>query len=512
MWPMLVDLAVLAAYVAGVVWLGARCARRQHGIHDYFLTGRRIPWWALTGSIVATETSTVTLISIPGFAFGGDLTFLQLALGYAAARVVLAAVMLPVLFRGDLLSVYELVSRRFGAAAGRSTAALFLATRSLSDGFRLFATGLVLAAALSLTPLGGSLGALLAPALDPGTALLVVSIGSIAVITLVYSLLGGMLAVIWTDVIQLAVYAGGACAAGAILLGEIPGGWNEVAARAGAAGKLQLFDFALDLSRSYTFWSGVVGGAFITAATHGADQLFVQRYLCSRSLADARRALVASGFAVFVQFALFLGLGLLLWTYYTAYAPGALEALAAGGGVQTDRVFPAFIATHLPAGLRGLLLAAIVAAAMSTLSSSLNSSAASTLADFYLPLTGRSRSERHYLRAARLATAGWCAVQLAVALAAIALSQRVIDEVLGIQSFTGGLILGCACLCLLRVRATPAAPLAGMACGAAVLLFLHLAADVSWQWYALIGSLVTVGAGMLAARAAGSFAAHRSAA
>ena len=240
--------------------------------------------------------------------------------------------------------------------------------------------------------------------------------------------------------------------------------------------------------------------------------MFVQRYLCSRSLADARRALVASGVVVFVQFTLFLGLGLLLWTYYTAYAPDALGALSVAGEVQTDRVFPAFIATHLPAGLRGLLLAAILAAAMSTLSSSLNSSAASTLGDFYLPLTGRSRSESHYLRAARLATVGWGVVQLAIALAAIPLSRRVIDEVLGIQSFTGGLILGCACLCLLRLRATPAAPLAGMACGAAVLLALRLATDVSWQWYALIGSLVTVGVGVLAAHVAAGAAARRSAA
>ena len=507
-----IDLAVVCAYIAGVVWLGARCARRQHGIRDYFLTGRRVPWWALMGSIVATETSTVTLISIPGYAFGADLTFLQLALGYAAARVVVAGVLLPVLFRGDLLSVYELVSGRFGFAAGRATAGLFLATRSLSDGFRLFATGLVLAAALSLTPLGGALGGVLGPALEPETALLVVSIGLIAAITLLYTLLGGMLAVVWTDVIQLVVYVGGACVAGVILLGEIPGGWSEVAARTGAAGKLTVFDFALDLSRSYTFWSGFVGGAFITAATHGADQMFVQRYLCGRSLADARRALVASGFVVLVQFALFLGLGLLLWTYYTAYAPDALGALSVAGEVQTDRVFPAFIATHLPAGLRGLLLAAILAAAMSTLSSSLNSSAASTLGDFYLPLTGRSRSESHYLRAARLATVGWGVVQLAIALAAIPLSRRVIDEVLGIQSFTGGLILGCACLCLLRLRATPAAPLAGMACGAAVLLALRLATAVSWQWYALIGSLVTVGVGVLAAHVAAGAAARRSAA
>lgn len=507
-----IDLAVVTLYIAGVIWLGARCLRRQHGIRDYFLTGRRVPWWAVAGSIVATETSTVTLISIPGYAFGADLTFLQLALGYLAARIVVASALMPLFFRGDLLSVYQLVTNRFGAAAGRTTAGLFLATRSLSDGFRLFATGLVLAAMLSMTPLAGLLDDHPAAAGDPAATLLVVSIALIGAITLLYTLLGGMLAVIWTDVVQLVVYVGGALVAGIILLGEIPGGWNEVAARAAGAGKLQLFDFTADLSRSYTFWAGLVGGGFITAATHGADQMFVQRYLCCRSLADARRALIASGFAILVQFALFLLLGLMLWTYYTAYAPDALAPISAAGAVQTDRVFPAFMATHLPPGLRGLLLAAILAAAMSTLSSSLNASAASTLGDFYLPLTSRARSERHYLRAARWATVGWCVVQVSVALLAIPLSRRVVDEVLGIQSFSGGLILGCACLCLFRTRATAVAPLAGMACGGAVLITVRLATDVSWQWYALIGSLVTVAVGMAAAHVAGRAAARGGAA
>ena len=507
-----IDLAVVALYIAGVIWLGARCLRRQRGIRDYFLTGRRVPWWAVAGSIVATETSTVTLVSIPGYAFGADLTFLQLALGYLAARVVVAAALMPLFFRGELLSAYQLVTRRFGSAAGRTAAGLFLATRSLSDGFRLFATGLVLAAMLSMTPLAAGLGDLLPAAVDPAAALLVMSIAVIGMTTLLYTLLGGMLAVIWTDVIQLAVYVGGALAAGVILLGEIPGGWSEVAARAGGAGKLRLFDFATDLSRSYTFWAGLVGGGFLTAATHGADQMFVQRYLCSRSLADARRALIASGFAILVQFGLFLTLGLMLWTYYTAHAPEALAAISAGGEVPADRVFPVFMAAHLPPGLRGLMLAAILAAAMSTLSSSLNASASSTLGDFYLPLTGGSRSERHYLLAARRATVGWAVVQALVALAAIPFSRRVVDEVLGIQSFTGGLILGCACLCLLRARATAAAPLTGMACGGGALIVVRLATDVSWQWYALIGSLVTVAAGMAAAHVAGRAAARREAA
>ena len=244
------------------------------------------------------------------------------------------------------------------------------------------------------------------------------------------------------------------------------------------------------MTRSYTFWSGVVGGIFLTTATHGTDQLFVQRYLCSRSVSDARRALVVSGAVVFVQFGLFLVIGTMLWVYYTGYAPEALAALTVDGQVQTDRVFLTFIMSHLPTGLRGLIVAAIVAAAMSTLSSSLNSSAASTLGDFYMPWTGNTRSDRHYLAVSRWATIGWGVVQLAVALVAIELSSRVVDEVLGIQSFTSGLILGAFLLALSATR--PAvAPAAGVATRAIVLLSIRGFTAVSWQWYALIGSLVT---------------------
>ena len=490
------DLLVLVLYVAGVVWLGARFSRRQRTVRDYFLTGRQVPWWALLGSIVATETSTITLISVPGYAFGADLTFLQLAFGYVVARVLVALLLLPLFFRTELLTVHQLLTTRFGSAAGRAAAALFLATRSLSDGLRLFATGLVLATVLATLPAAERLAGALAPAADGATVLLVAAIVVVGAATLLYTLLGGMLAVVWTDVAQMIVYLGGALLAGGVLLAEIPGGWTEVATRAGAAGKFRLFDFALDLSRSYTFWSGLVGGVFLTAATHGADQLLVQRYLCCRSVADARRALVASGFVVLVQFWLLLLIGIMLWTYYTAHDPAALAALSSSGQVQTDRVFPAFMTSHLPTGARGLVVAAMVAAAMSTLSSSLNASAAATVGDFYMPLTRGVRSAGHYLRAARWATVGWGAVQVLVALAAIALSQRVVDEALGVQSFTGGLLLGALLLCFLAKRAAAAVPIAGLLAGAVVLLAVRVATDVSWQWYALIGSVTTFAVGL----------------
>ena len=309
------DLVVLGGYVAAVVVFGSRFSRRQRSVRDYFLSGRQVPWWALLGSIVATETSTVTLISVPGYAYGGDLTFLQLALGYVVGRIAVAGVLLPRLFRGDLMTAYQPLAARFGAGVGRLSASVFLLTRSLSDGFRLFATGLVLAAVLATLPASEGVSNALLPGVDESTALLVLSVGLIGGTTLAYTLLGGMTAVIWSDVVQLVVYMSGAAVAGLVLLTEIPGGWGEVVALAEPAGKLVIFDFGLDLTRSYTFWSGLIGGIFLTAGTHGADQMFVQRYLCSRTPREASRALVWSGVVVFFQFALFLALGLMLWVY-----------------------------------------------------------------------------------------------------------------------------------------------------------------------------------------------------
>ena len=374
-----------------------------------------------------------------------------------------------------------------------------MATRSLSDGFRLFAAGLVLAAVLATLPAARDVAVVAVPGAGVDTALLVVSIGIIGVTTVAYTLMGGMTSVIWTDVIQLLVYLTGAVLTGAILLGEIPGGWSEVVATAGPAGKFTVFDFTWGLTTSYTFWSGLIGGIFLTAATHGTDQLFVKRYLCSRSVSKARRALIMSGVVIFVQFGLFLTIGIILWVYYTGYAPEVLATLTVGDNIQTDRLFPTFMMSHLPTGLRGLVVASIVAAAMSTLSSSLNSSAASTLGDFYMPWTGGTSSARHYLSVARWTTIGWGAVQIAVALLAIQLSSRVVDEVLGIQSFSGGLVLGVFLLAFPATRSARAAG-TGVVVGALILLMVRLLTDVSWQWYALIGAVVTFVVGWLLGR------------
>ena len=488
------DLLVIGVYLVALLSLGAKFASHRGKVRDYFLSDRPIPWWALLGSIVATETSTVTLISVPGYAFGNDLTFLQLVLGYVVARILVAAFLLPVFFKGERLTAYQYLTERFSPAVGRLFASIFLATRFLSDGFRLFAAAVVLATVFTSVPTIVKLEDLIAVTGNSRSFFLVLSVFLIGVTTLIYTLLGGIRAVIWADVIQLAIYSSGTLLLGFILLKQIPGGWTEVVETASPAMKFTLFDFTMGLTKSYTFWSGLIGGLFLTAATHGTDQLFVQRYLCCSSLSDARRALTLSGLVIFIQFALFLVIGVMLWVYYTNYAPHVLNALTVGGTIQTDDLLPQFMMSHLPIGIRGLFVAAIVAAAMSTLSSSLNSSAASTIGDFYLPWTRSKRSDQHYLRASQVATIAWGMLQIVMALIAMRLSSRVVDEVLGIQSFSGGLTLGAFLLALLPSSSSRSVIISTLV-GANVLLFTRLFTAVSWQWYAVIGTLVTAAVG-----------------
>ena len=491
------DLAVLGAYLVGTVCLGLMLARGQTSVRTYFTSGRKAPWGLVMASIVATETSTVTLISVPGFAFGANFTFLQLVFGYLVGRLLVSVFLLPGYFRGDYLTAYQVLAERFGSGVSRLAATVFLLTRNAADGFRLFATGLVLGTALLATPDVHAIASSLAPELAPDSLILVAAVLSLGALTILYTSLGGMTAVLWNDLLQLTIYMGGSTLAAILLFDLIPGGFSEIMATASEAGRLRLFDFTWSLDRSYTFWSGLIGGACLTVSTHGTDQLIVQRYLCTRSSTDASKALLWSGVVVLGQFLLFLAIGAMLYVYYSSYTPEALTGLSVDGRLETDLLFPTFIITVLPAGLRGLLVAAIVAAAMSTLSSSLNASASSTLADFYLPATGARRTPAHYLRVAKWATVGWGLVQIAVAVVAIRLSTRVVDEVLGISSFTNGLILGTFLLGLAGFRRDRTA-YAGLLVGAAVMLGVRLCTNISWQWYVLIGATVTLAAGSFA--------------
>jgi solute:Na+ symporter, SSS family len=475
-----VDLLVLVAYMFGVTAFGWYFGRKQKNIRDYFLSDREVPWWALAGSIVATETSTVTFISVPAFAFvanargeGGNLTFLQLVIGYMIGRLIIVALFVPLYFKGELFTVYQVLDKRFGGQVKRTAASLFLITRSLADGIRLFATALVLVALTGWS--------------DPTSILI------IGIVTILYTYLGGMSAVIWTDVVQLAIYLVGALIAAAVLLTRIPGGWSEVVAVGNEFHKFQLLDFTFELGRSYTFWSGIIGGAFLTTATHGTDQLMVQRYLCSKNAKQATTALLTSGVVVFAQFVLFLLIGVMLFVFYRDF-----PILPPDVAARADRVFPHFIVTQLPHGVVGLVIAAIFAAAMSTLSSSLNSSSATAVTDFYRPLFARERSDIHYLKVSRMLTACWGIVQILVAILAIAMHQRVVDSVLSIASFTNGPILGVFLLGALTKRVGRIGALSGMVAGVALMVFVWFKLQVSWQWYVLIGSLVTLSVGYLA--------------
>jgi len=406
---------------------------------------------------------------------GGDFTFLQLVIGYLIGRLIIVALFIPLYFRGELFTVYQVLDQRFGGRVKRVAASLFLITRSIADGIRLFLTAIVLVALTGWA--------------DP------VSILIIGAVTIAYTYLGGMAAVIWTDAIQLVVYLVGAVVAALVLLGKIPGGWNEVVAAGTHLHKFNLFDFTFDLSRSYTFWSGVIGGAFLTTATHGTDQLMVQRYLCARSPREASAALLTSGVVIFAQFVLFLLIGVVLFVFYQK-SSGLPPEVAA----KADRVFPHFIVTQLPNGLIGLVVAAIFAAAMSTLSSSLNSLAATAVTDFYRPLFAPDKSDRHYLNVSRLMTAVWGAIQITVAMIVIAMKGRGVDAVLAVASFTNGPVLGLFFLSALTRRVGPKGALVAVVLGIAGITFVWLQLKVSWQWYVLIGSLVTFVSGWLASQ------------
>jgi Na+/proline symporter len=493
----ILDLVVLFAYLIGTVLFGSWFSRRQRReVKDYFVSSERIPWWAIMASVVSTETSSLTFVSVPGVAFAGNFTFLQLVIGYLFGRLAVTLIFVPLYFRGELMTVYQLLGQRFGDRVRRLASTLFLITRSVADGFRLYLTGLVLAAVLLAVPGADAVARQSFPMLDPTLTIIILSVLIMGVATIIFSYLGGIDAVIWTDVTQLGIYLLGAFVASFVLLQKIPGGWGEVLGVGAAAGKFTLFDFTWDIAKSNTFWSGLIGGAFLTTATHGTDQLMVQRYLSGSAPNDARKALLLSGVVVLAQFALFLLIGAMLYVFYNKHAPGEMAAFMTDGKLRADRVFPHFIVSHLPTGIVGLVIAAIAAAAFT---SSLNAQASTTMADFYMPMTKGAKTPAHYLKVSKLITAGWGLVQIATGtFAALYLTRSMVDQVLDIQSFTNGVILGIFFLGTFTKRVRSNAALFGIATGAAVMLFVKFNTPVSWQWYVLVGSVTTFAAGVLA--------------
>ena len=463
-----VDLAVIVAYLAGVTWFGARFRQSQKTLKDYFLGGNTAPWWAISLSIVSAETSTLTIIGTPPLAYGGSFVFLQVVFGYLLARIVVSTIFLPRYFEGQLFTAYELMQRRFGPRMRKVTSAIFLVTRSLAEGVRVFAISIVISILLQT---GG-----------------LTSIVVIICLTLFYTFEGGMTAVIWTDVLQMGMYVLGAMVSFAVLLGKIPGGWQHVWDVAAPVGKFRVFDFAWSWNNPYTFWAGLIGGCFLTTASHGTDQLVVQRLLSAGSEKQSRRALLWSWAVIFVQFSLFLTIGVMLWVY------SGQRVLPKN---QLDRLYPTFLWEALPTGVAGLAMAAILAAAMANLSAALNSLASATVVDFYQPMTRGRHSAAHYLKVSRVSTVGWGAILALIAVFASAWGS-VLESGLSIASVTLGILLGVFLLGVLTTKPGESAAITGVVAGAAAMLYVKLGTHIPFTWWVLIGSTTTFVTGVVA--------------
>jgi len=476
-----VDLAIVIAYLLGVTALGMHFRRGQRNAGDYFLGGRSAPWWALAFSIVATETSTLTIIGTPAISYTGNLAFLQLIFGYLLGRLLIVLLLLPGYFRGEYFTAYALIEKRFGSQMRKVAAGTFLITRAIAEGVRISAIALVVSVVLGTSE--------------------TVAVVLVMALTILYTFEGGMKAVIWTDVAQLMLYLVGSTVTLTVLLHRIPSGWGEFTQVAAAAGhKLQVFDFSSHLATKYTLWSGLIGGAFLTMATHGTDQTIVQRLLAARNEKDGRRALLTSGAIVLVQFTVFLLIGVGLYVF-------AQHVPLLAPGERTDRILPLFLVREMPVGLAGLLLASIVAVAMSNASGSLNSLAASTVLDFSRqsaenassPGTSPPTSSPKLLRASRQATLLWGCVLMAFGLVKWG---PLLETGLTVAALPLGSLLGLFLLGTLDRRANASGALAGMIAGLATVLCVLRYTTVAFTWYVMIGSCTTFLVGAIASRLA----------
>jgi SSS family solute:Na+ symporter len=512
------DLVIIFGYLVGITLFGILFAGKQKTTEDYFVGDRSVPWWAIAASIVATETSTITFISVPGVAFarGGNFQFLQLVLGYMLGRIVISILFIPSYFRGDLLTVYELLERRFGPSIKMLAAALFVIMRNIADGVRLLLTAIVLAAVYTAFQPQASV-----------TAIIVWSIILLGVVMIVFTYFGGMEAVIWVEVVQLGIYLAGALAAALVLAAGVKGGFSGAVALGKEFGKFDLIDLGfrrtdftvssptsfssimpfsswthtfslpVDLKKTYTLWAGLIGGCFLTMSTHGTDQYLVQRYLCTDRARRASAALLSSGAVVFAQFIGFLFIGVLLFAFYQPHVDPAYATLTAGAAtlplegafrsVPSDSVFPHFITRHMPSGLSGLVVAAIFAAA---LSSSLNSIAATAVNDLYKPFSPK-RADRHYLRVSHWLTLVWGVVQVLVAIYFMRKNRAALDQALSIASLVNGPVLGVFLVGTFLRRTSEPPALVGMIASIVVMLYVRFMTPLAWTWYVLLGSAIT---------------------
>ena len=487
------DLIIIFGYLIGVTLFGIWFAPKQETTEDYFVGDRNVPWWAIAMSIVATETSTITFVSVPGVAFakGGNFQFLQLVFGYMLGRVVISLIFIPLYFRGELQTVYQLLGERFGNKVKMLASGLFVIMRNIADGIRLLLTAIVLAAVYTSFNPGGD-----------ATTIAIASIILLGLVMIVFTFYGGIEAVIWVEVVQLVIYIGGAIAAAVVLLQNIDGGFAGAVAVGQQWDKFDVFDFNLDFAKTYTFWGGLIGGCFLTMSTHGTDQYLVQRYLCTNKPSSASAALLSSGAVVLAQFIGFLFIGALLFAFYAPYNSAEYaQAGVPGSGVpgpfpfaKPDQVFPNFITEHMPPGLSGLVVAAIFAAA---LSSSLNAIAATAVNDLYKPFA-KTVSDARLLKISGWLTVIIGIIQIIVAILFMQTGESALNLALSVASLFNGPVLGVFLVGTFLRRAGETSALTGMLVSTALMTYILLAFNgyvpgprIAWPWYALIGSITT---------------------
>lgn len=478
-----VDIIIVLVYMAASTSVGIWIGRKQKTINDYFLAGRNIPWYAVTFSIVATETSVLTFISIAAISYQGNMTFLQIALGYIIGRILVALIMIPAYYRGQMNTAYHFLGARFGQKMRNTASITFMVTRVLADGVRLFATAIPLAIIIKGS---GAFSGL------TDREFYMISIIIIGLLTVIYTYIGGIRSVIWMDVIQMIIYISGALLASTLILSKLPDGLTSLINWAEIDHKFQIFYTGLDLSfrdfisEPYTFFTALMGGAILSLASHGTDQIIVQRVLTCRDVKSSQKAISLSGIVVFVQFLLFLTLGVMLYAFYQGVPYQEL------GLTRVDGIFPKFIVEEMPVGISGLIIASLFAAAMSTLSSSLSSLSSAAVLDIYLPVFGKGKSEEQLLKIARIVTLIWGIVLVTVAIAFIDIKGTVVEIALSIASYTYGGLLGTFLLGIFLKKANQRDAIIGFISALVVMTIIIQTVNIAWPLYTVVGSVTTI--------------------
>lgn len=464
-----IDVIIVIVYLIGVTAYGIIKGGKQKSARDYFVSEKSIPWLAVCFAVVATETSALTFISIPGIAYTGNLNFLQIAIGYIIGRILVSYFLLPKYYEGELLTAYAYLEKRFGSKTKNFASSVFMVTRVFADGVRLYATAIPLALILK--------GWNIFPNAE-NWHIYSYSIIIIAVITLCYTYLGGVRAVIWTDVIQMFIYIGGGVLAIYVLSMKFPYSMTEAISQLSSQGKLNFFNFSFDTTKPYTLIASIIGGAFLSMASHGTDQLIVQRLLTTDSLKSSQKALITSGFIVFIQFAMFLFIGSLLYIFF------------GGEQMKSDEVFPKFIIENMPSGISGIIIAGLLAAAMSTLSGSISALSSAFVEDIYKPYWGRDKTAKQLLKTSRIIALIWCFILVFSAMIFMNSSQAVVVIGLTIASFTYGGLLGTFLLGIFFKRINQLQAIIGFSCAIVGMIFVIYFTKIAWTWYTFIGVII----------------------